>query len=441
MFDPHIVADAPARRMLAPITLALAFVFGAPAVASNSFYAVVPVSGVNAQEQLRPVKIALASATPPAAHVGESYEFNLGALLSLDGPEGTEPGKVTWSVVSGSLPAGLALVGDRVVGEPTELSPSRQVVIRVEHPDAQGMVGAMASYSFEVAGIPIASFGGYRAWEDGTFAQSCEMYIRSGDLLKPYVGATGSGVYRIAPGGAAIDVYCDQTTDGGGWTLVLKSDFQGMRPEIMGKGTTKVCSQLLDGCLTSGTSSFYRGTPVAAAIRDYMFLQSPGGAAGLMISPIIMHAAQNYIRGPVAAPGTPLYELMTDAMQGWAHPGNQDADPSDQLKYLFESTNGYVWSDGNWHGCGLSGYLGGSYCGPTYPYQAGAQVKGNSNGWGHHHFIDAPKYDASTGLYTLAAYTYYNVGTGQPLGQTPWGVTRTINKAELEAWRWAVLVR
>jgi hypothetical protein len=54
---------------------------------------------------MRPVKIALASATPPAAHVGESYEFNLGALLSLDGPEGTEPGKVSWSVVSGEVPS------------------------------------------------------------------------------------------------------------------------------------------------------------------------------------------------------------------------------------------------------------------------------------------------------------------------------------------------
>ncbi len=230
MFDPYIVADVPARRMLAPIAFALVFAFGAPAVAANTFFAVVPVSAAGTPGQMRPVKIALASATPPAAHVGEPYEFNLGALLSLDGPEGTEPGKVSWSVVSGELPAGLSLVGDLVVGVPTELVPSRQVIIQAEYVSAQGTVGAMASYSFEIAGIPIASFGGYRAWEDGTYAQSCEGYIRSGDVLHPYTGAIGSGVYRIAPGNTPLDVFCDQTTDNGGWTLLMK--------QAAGDGTT-----------------------------------------------------------------------------------------------------------------------------------------------------------------------------------------------------------
>jgi hypothetical protein len=33
------------------------------------------------------------------------------------------------------------------------------------------------------------------------------------------LGKTTSGVYKISAGGAAHDVYCDQTTDGGGWML------------------------------------------------------------------------------------------------------------------------------------------------------------------------------------------------------------------------------
>lgn len=221
MLDPHIVADAPVRRVLAPIAFALAFAFGVPAVAANTFFAVVPVSAAGTPGQMRPVKIALAGATPPAALVGESYEFNLGALLSLDGPEGTEPGKVTWSVVSGSLPAGLALVGDRVVGVPTELAPSRQVIIQAEYVSAQGTVGAMASYSFDVPVVALADMGSYRAWADGTYAPSCEGYIRSGSLSYPYQGAVGDGVYRISPAGAPpLDVYCDQSSDGGGWTRV-----------------------------------------------------------------------------------------------------------------------------------------------------------------------------------------------------------------------------
>jgi len=33
-------------------------------------------------------------------------------------------------------------------------------------------------------------------------------------------GRGASGVYRVSAGGGVVDVYCDQTTDGGGWTLV-----------------------------------------------------------------------------------------------------------------------------------------------------------------------------------------------------------------------------
>ncbi|MGB7399038.1 fibrinogen-like YCDxxxxGGGW domain-containing protein [Castellaniella sp.] len=196
--------------------------FTLSAQAQGSFFAVVPVSGVSAVGQLRPVKIALAGAVPPAATMGVQYEFNLGTLLSLDGPEGTEPGKVTWGVAAGDLPAGLSLVGDRVVGAPTELASNRQVTILAEYPSSQGTVGAMASYSFAVTGVAITEQDGYRAWADGTIAASCEAYIRPKDPIHQYVGATGDGVYRILLSGRPMDVYCDQTIDSGGWVLLMK---------------------------------------------------------------------------------------------------------------------------------------------------------------------------------------------------------------------------
>ncbi|WP_414648148.1 putative Ig domain-containing protein [Castellaniella sp.] len=92
--------------------------------AEPSYFAVVPVSGSGAVGQIRPVKIALAGAVPPAAHTGVAYEFNIAALLTLDGPAGTSPADATWSLEMGALPAGLLFDAGRIFGTPLELSSS-----------------------------------------------------------------------------------------------------------------------------------------------------------------------------------------------------------------------------------------------------------------------------------------------------------------------------
>jgi hypothetical protein len=217
---------------------------------------------------------------------------------------------------------------------------------------------------------------------------------------------------------------------------VLKADFNGMRSEVMGKGTSGVCSSLTDSCLTSGTSAVYRGTAVQSTIKDYMFLQSASGVGNLYGNVLLLKAAGNYIRGPVAAPGTQLYDLMTDTTEGWASPLNRSTDPSDQNLYRFGSADGTtVWSDGNWHGCGAN-WSQTSGCG-TYAYEAGGQVlTPSSNNWGNHMYLGPPTYDASTGNYTLQPWTYWGVAPEQAFGSS-----RTIGKAAFEAWRWAVFVR
>ena len=67
------------------------------------------------------IVVALASATPPEAVVGQAYSFDLKSLVSVTGDSAYQAGAgVTWSVVSSTLPAGLQLKTDGTIsGTPT----------------------------------------------------------------------------------------------------------------------------------------------------------------------------------------------------------------------------------------------------------------------------------------------------------------------------------
>lgn len=82
-------------------------------------------------------------------------------------------------------------------------------------------VGSFLNINFGKPSKGIIKINGVRRYKDGTYAQSCNRYKNSIDGHL-YQGDIGDGIYTISYSGETVNVYCDMTTDTGGWTLVLK---------------------------------------------------------------------------------------------------------------------------------------------------------------------------------------------------------------------------
>lgn len=97
MFKLHLIAG-----------LLAALCAGSAAAASNAYYVVIPVKGRAAAPPA--VNVSLSAYELPQATVGTPYEnFNFNTLLSVTGDAAFTGSGVTWSVVAGSLPAGMTL--------------------------------------------------------------------------------------------------------------------------------------------------------------------------------------------------------------------------------------------------------------------------------------------------------------------------------------------
>jgi hypothetical protein len=160
--------------------------------------------------------VALADATLPPGVAGTAYSgYNFNAGLTVS--DAYAKNDITWSVAAGSvLPAGLTMDSTgALAGTPLRTGTySFQVAATYKTKTAQG------NYSVAVT-ANIQQQPSYRSWSDGTYASSCYAY-RNPTGAYQYQGSTGDGVYRISTGGSTMDVYCDQSADGGGWTLVMR---------------------------------------------------------------------------------------------------------------------------------------------------------------------------------------------------------------------------
>jgi hypothetical protein len=133
--------------------------------------------------------VALAQAQLPAGVQGAPYSFDLKPSLSVAGDSAYTGAGVTWSVASGSLPAGLALGADGVItGTPSAENPGTPFTIQASYKTRTGQ----RAYQVTVGAITVLLSG-----DSLPGAKHATPYSFD---LKTYLAVTGDAAYTAGAG-------------------------------------------------------------------------------------------------------------------------------------------------------------------------------------------------------------------------------------------------
>jgi hypothetical protein len=218
------------------------------------------------------------TASGTLATINDAYG-NYSPIATVSATDPDNGSTISYSVTTGSLPAGTELNGTTgaITGDPTNVTAQTTSTFSVT---AQDNAGNTAVRSFSIIVNPVLD--GSTSARAGTSATA----------IKTATSTTTNGKYWITINGVATEIYCDMANDGGGWMLYSSfsstSEFANATnyPAIKGNGilnTTLAANgysgnytNYTDG--TTGNFDAYAGLP---GCFGFFYSASPNGTITL----------------------------------------------------------------------------------------------------------------------------------------------------------------